>query len=54
VTRIEPFKSFYPAEGYHQDYYAANPHNSYCSIVIEPKIGKLLRDFGEDVKEEYK
>lgn len=54
VTRIEPFNRFYPAEGYHQDYYAANPHNSYCSIVIEPKIRKLLRDFGEDVKEEYK
>ena len=37
VTSVEPFKRFYPAEGYHQDYYAANPHASYCSIVIEPK-----------------
>jgi peptide-methionine (S)-S-oxide reductase len=54
VTRIEPLKRFYPAEGYHQDYYAANPHASYCSIVIEPKIGKLLRDFADEVKEEYK
>ncbi|MGD0764983.1 MAG: peptide-methionine (S)-S-oxide reductase MsrA [Dehalococcoidia bacterium] len=53
VTTIEPFKRFYPAEGYHQDYYAANPHNSYCSIVIEPKIRKLLRSFGDEVKEEY-
>jgi len=53
VTRIEPFKRFYPAEGYHQDYYAANAGAPYCSIVIEPKIRKLLRDFGDDVKEEY-
>ena len=54
VTSIEPFKSFYPAESHHQDYYATNPHNSYCSIVIEPKIRKLLRDFADEVKEEYK
>ena len=51
VTIIEPFKNFYAAESYHQDYYAANPHNSYCSVMIEPKIRKLLRDFGDDVKE---
>lgn len=54
VTSIEPFTKFYPAEGYHQDYYAANAHASYCSIVIEPKIRKLLRDFGDGVKEEYR
>jgi peptide-methionine (S)-S-oxide reductase len=54
VTSIEPFQSFYPAEDYHQDYYAANPHASYCTIVIDPKIRKLLRDFGDEVKEEYK
>lgn len=53
VTSIEPFKRFYRAESHHQDYYAANPHNAYCSIVIEPKIRKLLRDFGDEVKEEY-
>ena len=51
VTSIEPFKNFHAAESYHQDYYAANPHNSYCSVMIEPKIRKLLRDFGDDVKE---
>lgn len=53
VTSIEPFRRFYPAESYHQDYYAVNQHASYCSIVIEPKIRKLLHDFGDDVKEEY-
>jgi peptide-methionine (S)-S-oxide reductase len=54
VTSIEPFTSFYPAEDYHQDYYAANPHASYCTIVIDPKVRKLLRDFADEVKEEYK
>jgi peptide-methionine (S)-S-oxide reductase len=54
VTSIEPFKRFYPAESYHQDYYAANEGAPYCSIVIEPKIKKLLRDFGDEMKEEYR
>ena len=53
VTSIEPFKGFYPAESHHQDYYARNPHEPYCSVVIEPKIRKLLRDFRDEVKEEY-
>jgi methionine-S-sulfoxide reductase len=52
ATSIEPFSGFYPAESHHQDYYAKNPHEPYCSIVIEPKIRKLLRDLGDDVKEE--
>ncbi len=52
VTSIEPFNGFYPAENEHQDYYARNPQKAYCSIVIDPKIRKLLRDFGDDVKEE--
>jgi peptide-methionine (S)-S-oxide reductase len=54
VTFIEPFHAFYPAEDYHQDYYATNPHASYCQIVIDPKVRKLLRDFADEVKEEYK
>jgi peptide-methionine (S)-S-oxide reductase len=54
VTSIEPFERFYPAESYHQDYYEAHPHAAYCSIVIEPKIRKLLREFAGEVKEEYK
>ncbi len=54
VTTVEAFDRFYPAEGYHHDYYDSNPHASYCSIVIEPKIRKLLRDFRDEVKEEYR
>jgi peptide-methionine (S)-S-oxide reductase len=54
VTSIVPFKGFYPAEGHHQDYYARNPNAAYCSVVIDPKVRKLLRDFKDDVKEEYR
>lgn len=53
VTSIEPFEGFYPAESYHQDYYAAHSHAAYCTTVIEPKIRKLLRDFRHEVKDEY-
>lgn len=54
VTEIVPLEKFYTAEEYHQNYYAANPENPYCSIVISPKVKKLLEQFGKDVKEEYK
>jgi len=41
VTEIQPLSVFYPAEDYHQDYYAKNPYAGYCSIVIRPKLQKL-------------
>ena len=46
VTQVEPAKAFYPAESYHQEYYARNPRQGYCQIVIAPKVshfrGKYL------------
>lgn len=55
VTEIKPFIKFYSAEEYHQNYYERNEDlNAYCSIVIDPKIEKLLNKFNGDVKEEYK
>ncbi len=54
VTEIKPFTKFYPAEDYHQNYYERNQGvNPYCSIVIDPKIQKLLDKFSGDVKEKY-
>jgi peptide-methionine (S)-S-oxide reductase len=54
VTEIIPYTSFYPAEEYHKDYYDKNKNMPYCTFVINPKIQKLLKEFGNDVKEEYK
>jgi peptide-methionine (S)-S-oxide reductase len=41
VTEIVPLKKFYPAEGYHQDYFRKNPTQAYCQAVIRPKVNKL-------------
>lgn len=41
VTEIVPLKKFWPAEDYHQDYFAKNPDQAYCSFVIKPKVKKL-------------
>ncbi|MQY77484.1 MAG: peptide-methionine (S)-S-oxide reductase MsrA [Spirochaeta sp.] len=44
VTEIEPLTTFYPAEEYHQDYFANNPFAGYCTFVIRPKLKKLGLD----------
>lgn len=54
VTEVVPFEKFYDAESYHQNYYDKNQDAPYCSIVINPKIEKLIKEFNEDLKEEYK
>jgi peptide-methionine (S)-S-oxide reductase len=41
VTEIAPLPKFYPAEGYHQDYFRKNPNQGYCTFVIKPKMKKL-------------
>ena len=45
VTEIVPLESFYPAEDYHQDYYARNPAQPYCAAVIAPKVAKLRKHY---------
>lgn len=54
VTEIKPFEKFYTAEEYHQKFYDRNPEYPYCSIIIAPKVQKLLNKFNEEVKDEYK
>lgn len=55
VTEITAFDAFYPAEDYHQDYYAANAgSNPYCSVVITPKVEKFEKVFKDKMKESVK
>lgn len=55
VTEVSPFENFYSAENYHKDYYDTNRNiNMYCRVVIDPKVKKLLTQFNDKVKEEYK
>jgi peptide-methionine (S)-S-oxide reductase len=54
VTEITPYTAFYKAEGYHQNFYESGQRPDYCRIIIDPKIKKLLTQFSDEVKEEYK
>ena len=51
VTELSPFKEFYQAEDYHQEYYARNSRQPYCRVVIEPKIAKLREHYRERLKQ---
>lgn len=50
VTQLEPFKAFYKAEAYHQDYYEQNPNQPYCMLVISPKLSKFHKLFKDKAK----
>jgi len=50
VTKVEPFKVFYKAEDYHQNYYANNKNQPYCKMVIQPKIEKFEKIFKDKLK----
>jgi len=50
-TLILPYKNFFPAEKYHQDYFEKNPHAPYCQVVIKPKVEKVEKLFGEKLKD---
>ena len=45
VTEITPLSIFYPAEDYHQNYYALNPNQGYCQYVIRPKVEKFNKQY---------
>jgi peptide methionine sulfoxide reductase msrA/msrB len=50
VTTLEPFKKFYKAEEYHQNYYENNKTQPYCQMVIQPKIEKFEKVFKDRLK----
>jgi peptide-methionine (S)-S-oxide reductase len=50
VTEIVPFKKFYKAEDYHQNYFNLNGEQPYCSMVIRPKVDKFKKVFKDKLK----
>ena len=50
VTEVKKAEKFYPAEDYHQDYFANNPNQPYCRAVAAPKVDKVRKVFKDLVK----
>jgi len=50
VTTLEPLGKLFPAEEYHQNYAALNPHQGYIMAVANPKIEKTITIFGDKKK----
>ena len=50
VTQLMPFTEFFPAEEYHQEYFARNPDQGYCQVVIAPKVAKFRKKFSNRLK----
>ena len=52
VTELSPAPKFYPAEEYHQNFFARNPSQGYCNFAIPPKLMKLRSKFQDLLKSE--
>lgn len=50
VTQIEPAGVWYEAEAYHQEYFARNPYQGYCTAIVAPKVVKLRKLFASKLK----
>lgn len=50
VTQLVPFEAFYPAEDYHQEYFARNPQQGYCQVVVAPKVAKFRKQYMDRLK----
>jgi peptide-methionine (S)-S-oxide reductase len=51
VTEVTAFEKFYPAEDYHQEYFAHNRFQPYCMIVVAPKVTKFRKKFVDQLKQ---
>jgi methionine-S-sulfoxide reductase len=50
VTEVEPLKTYYRAEEYHQDYFKNNSSQPYCQAVVSPKVAKFRKEFVSKLK----
>ncbi|MEZ4669357.1 MAG: peptide-methionine (S)-S-oxide reductase MsrA [Anaerolineae bacterium] len=50
VTEVTPVSNYYPAEDYHQEYFANNPGQPYCQIVVAPKVAKFRKHYFDKLK----
>ncbi len=50
VTQVVPLTEFYPAEGYHQEYFKNNPNQPYCRFVVSPKVNKFRKSHADLLK----
>jgi peptide-methionine (S)-S-oxide reductase len=50
VTQVVEATKFYIAEDYHQEYFAKNPTEGYCQVVVAPKVAKFRKSFLEQLK----
>jgi peptide-methionine (S)-S-oxide reductase len=51
VTQLVALEKFYPAEDYHREYFSRHPEQSYCQIVISPKVSKFRKQWTKRLKE---
>lgn len=51
VTEVVPLANYWPAEDYHQDFFARNPNQGYCVAVAGPKVAKFRKTFSRFVKD---
>jgi peptide-methionine (S)-S-oxide reductase len=50
VTEVAPVSNYFPAENYHQEYFANNPNQPYCMAVVAPKVAKFRQKFLDKLK----
>ena len=50
VTQIIPLDIFYPSEDYHREYFSRHPEQSYCQMVISPKVSKFRKQWAKRLK----
>lgn len=50
VTEVQPVANYWPAEAYHQEYFANHPNQGYCAFVVAPKVEKFRKTFAARVR----